>query len=67
MLSVCAFVSAPAQVYGPFDRCWTAIVVDFNAYWAALPSGKCHRLLAERNCKVHEAWNGWQCNRGTES
>ena len=49
---LCVFVCAPVHVYGQSDRCWAAIVIDFNAYWAALPTGGCHRLLAGRNCKV---------------
>ena len=36
MLRVC--VRACACVYGQYDRCWTAIVIDFNAYWAPLPT-----------------------------
>ena len=55
------------HVYGQSDRCWAPIVIDFNAYQAALPTGRCHRLLAGRNCKVREAWNGWKYNKGTES
>ena len=61
------FVCAPVHVYGQSDRCWAATVIDFNAYWAALPTDGCHRLLAGRNCKVREAWNGWQCNREVQS
>ena len=33
-------------------------VMEFNAYWGALPGP---------NCNVREALNGQQCNRGTES
>ena len=54
-------------IHGQSDRCWTAIVINFNAYWSALPTGGWHRLLAGRNCKVWDACNGWQCNVGTES
>ena len=36
----------------PTDRCWTAIAMDSNAYWTALPTGVRHRLLAGCNCKV---------------
>ena len=34
------------------ERCWTAIVIDSNAYWATLPTGLWQRLLARRDCKV---------------
>ena len=40
------------HVYGQSNRCWAPIVIDFNAYWAALPTGGCHRRLAGHNCKV---------------
>ena len=30
------FVCTPVHVYGQSDRCWTAIVMDSFAYWAAL-------------------------------
>ena len=43
---------APVHVYDESDRCWTAIVNDFNAYWAALPTGRWHSLLAGHNCTV---------------
>ena len=33
---LCVFVYAPVHVYGQSDRCWAAVVIDFNAYWAAL-------------------------------
>ena len=33
------------------DRCWTAIVMEFNAHWGALPGP---------NCNVREALNGGQ-------
>ena len=35
--------------------------MDFNVYWAALPTGGWHRLLAGCNCKVWDAWNRQQC------
>ena len=63
MLSM--FVCTPAHVHGLSDRCWTAIVMDFNACWTALPTGGWHRLLAGHNCKVWKSCNHWQCNRGT--
>ena len=43
------------------DRCWTAIVLGFNVYWAALPSGGRSSLLAGCNCKVLEAWKRQRC------
>ena len=45
------------------DRCWAAIDINFNAYWAALPTGGCHTLLAGCSCRVREAWNGWQSKK----
>ena len=42
-------------MYGQSDRQWTAIVMGFYAYWAALPTIGWHRLLAGRNCKVKVA------------
>ena len=36
---------APVHVYSQSDRCWTAIVMGFNLYWAALPSGGGDSLL----------------------
>ena len=51
----------PVHAYGHSDKCWTAIVMDFNVYLAALPTGGWHRLLAGCNCKVWEAWNKQQC------
>ena len=32
------FLCAPVHVYGQSDRYWTAIVIYFNPYWAALPT-----------------------------
>ena len=58
------FVCEPMHMYAQSDRCWDAIVIDFNAYWDALPIGGCHRLLAGHSCILQEARNGWQCNRG---
>ena len=52
---------APVYVYGQSHRCWATIVIDFNAHWAALPTGGCHRLLAGRNSKVPDACNVLQC------
>ena len=43
---------------GQCDRYWTAVVMEFNAYWGALPG---------LNCNVREALNGQQCNRSMES
>ena len=60
------FVSTPVHVYGQSDRCWTAIVMDFNACSAALPTSGWHKLMAGCKCKVREAWNARQCNKGTE-
>ena len=37
--------------------------MDFNAYWAALPTGGWHIVLARKNCNMFEAWNGRQCLR----
>ena len=56
-----AFVCMPEHVYDHSDRRCTAIVIDFDVYWAALPTGRWHRLLAGRNCKVQEPWNRGQC------
>ena len=43
-------------VYDQSDRWWTALVMDFIAYWAALPTGGCmHRLLAECSCNMRDA------------
>ena len=41
---LCVFVCTPVHVhvYVQFDRCWTAIVINFNAYRAALPTGGWH-------------------------
>ena len=55
------FVCALVLVYGHSDRCWTAIVMDFNVCLAALPTGGWHELLAGCNCKVWKAWNRQQC------
>ena len=55
------FVCAPEHVYSQSDRCWTAKVMGFNVYWAALFSGGRDRLLAGCNCKVREAWKRRQC------
>ena len=38
------FVCAPVHAYGHFDRCWTAVVMDFNIYLAAPPTGGWHKL-----------------------
>ena len=67
MYMLCLFVCVPMHVHGQCDRCWTAIVMEFNAYWAALSTGGWHILLAGRSCKLREAWNGQQCNRAIES
>ena len=40
------FACVPVHVYGHSDMCSTAIVMDFNVYRAALPTGGWHRLLA---------------------
>ena len=61
------FVSTPVHVYGLSGRCWTAILVDFNAYWAALPTNGWHILMEGCKCKVREALNGQQFNKGTKS
>ena len=53
---VCVCVRASTPI-GQCDRCWTAIVMDFNACWGALP---------RPNCNVRKALNGRQCNRGME-
>ena len=37
MYMLVVFVCMPVHVYGQPDRWWTATVMDFNAYWAALP------------------------------
>ena len=41
--SVCVYVCV--CVYAQSDRCCNAIVMHFNAYWAALPAGEWHTLL----------------------
>ena len=46
---------------GHSDRCWIAIVMDFDVYWAALPTGGWHRLLADCKCKERVPWNTRQC------
>ena len=38
-------VSLCMCMHGQSDRCWTALVVDFNTYWFALSTGGWHRLL----------------------
>ena len=60
-------VCVPVDVHGQSDRCWTSVVMDFNAYWAALPTDGWHRLLAGRSCKVRDACSGQQCNSSTDS
>ena len=55
------FVCTPVHVYSQSDRCWTAIVMGFNVYWAALPSGGRDSLLTGCNCKVREAWKRRKC------
>ena len=35
--------------------------MDFNAYWAALPTGGWHIVLARKNCYMFEAWNSRHC------
>ena len=50
------------HVYSQSDSCCTVIVMGFNVYWAALPSGGRDSLLAGCNCKVREAWKRWQHN-----
>ena len=44
------FVFVCVPVYGPSDRCWTAIVMDSIVYWVVLPTGGWHKLLAGYNC-----------------
>ena len=41
---LCVFTFLSVHVYGQSDRCWAAIVIDFNAYWDALPiyTGGCN-------------------------
>ena len=77
LIKYCVFLCARSCVcvcvYGQSDRCWTAIVMDFNAYWAALPSGGWHGLL-KCKCKVCVCvWRGGEgagmagkCSRGME-
>ena len=48
-------------MYDQPDRCWTAIVMGFNDYWATLPFGGRDSLLAVCNCKVLEVWKRRQC------
>ena len=43
------------------DRCWTAIVLNFDAYWAALPTGGWYGVLAGSKSNVREGWNDWKC------
>ena len=38
---VCVCVCVCLRARGQLDICWTAIVMGFNAYWAALPTGVC--------------------------
>ena len=51
---LCLCACTPVDVYGQSHRCWNAIVMDFNSYWAALPTGGWRRLSARCNCKVWE-------------
>ena len=52
-------------MYGQSDKVVDCIIVmDFYACRAAMHTVGWHRLLAAPNCKVREAWNGPQCNRG---
>ena len=62
---VCVF----GRAYGQSDRCWAAIVMVFNAYWAALLTGgwhTCRLLAAGCKCEVREAWTGQKCNRSLQ-
>ena len=45
---------APVHVHSQSDRCWTAIVMGFNVYWAGLPFGGRHSLLTGCNCKFRD-------------
>ena len=47
--AVRVFVSMPVHVYGQSDRSWAAVIIDFNAYWATLPTGGGHKILAGSN------------------
>ena len=52
---VCVYVRARVCVcVCQCDRYWTAIVLDSNGYWGALPGP---------NLNVREALNGQQCNK----
>ena len=68
MLRICVHVCA--CVYGQYDRCWIAIVMNFTAYTA---TGGWHRLLAGCSCKAREDWNGgcttkvWSHDEGRDS
>ena len=46
MYMLFVFVCVHVHVYSQCDRCWTAIVMGFNVYCAALPSGGCDSLMA---------------------
>ena len=38
-------------------------MMDFNAYWAALPTGGGHDLWTESKCNEWEGWNSQKWNR----
>ena len=57
------FVCSPVHAYGHSDRCWTATVIDFNVYLAALPTGGWHSLPTGCNCKIWESWNRQESNK----
>ena len=58
---VCLFVCVQS------DRCWTAMMMAFIAYWAALPAGGWLRLLIRPNCNMLEVLNGREYNEGAKS
>ena len=53
--AVCVCLLTCACVW-PIWQVRTAIMIDFNVYWAALPIGGCDSLLAGCKCKTQEAW-----------
>ena len=53
---VCVCVCVHTGACGQTDRCWTAIVMDFNAYWVALPTGGRHTC---RRPGMPGSMHGW--------
>ena len=56
-MCVCVHACMCICACGQYDRCWTATVIDYNAYWVTLPTGGWHKLLEGQNCNVQVALN----------